>query len=178
MALVPELVVPHLRGSFGQPYIHAEVAASTQTLVGPNASHGTVALAEHQTEGRGRRGRTWVDTPGLGLSFSIVLEPPLPRERWAEITIVAARAIAAAIGDGATVKDPNDVLLHGRKVAGVLAEATDRVVLGIGVNVGAAPWPGSGAVGGERLELLVRILDRLEQGWLAWVESAESVPSP
>ena len=107
-----------------------------------------------------------------------MLEPPLPRERWPEITIVAARAIAGAIGDGAVIKDPNDVLLHGRKVAGVLAEATDRVVVGIGVNVGAAPWPGSGAVGGDRLELLVRILERLEQSWLAWVETAPLGPSP
>jgi biotin-(acetyl-CoA carboxylase) ligase len=66
------------------------------------------------------------------------------------------------------IKAPNDVLVDGLKVAGILAEATDHVVLGIGVNVGEAPWPGAGAIEGDRLELLVEILDRLERGYAAW----------
>ncbi len=92
-----------------------------------------------------------------------MLRPPPPVARWPELTLVAARAVADAIGDGATIKEPNDVLVDGRKVAGILAEAGDHVVLGIGVNVGSAPWPGAGAVERDRLELLVEILERLEQ---------------
>ena len=61
------------------------------------------------------------------------------------------------------------MLVGGRKVAGILAEASDHVVLGIGVNVGAAPWPGAGFVERDRLELLVEILDRLERGYDAWL---------
>ena len=61
------------------------------------------------------------------------------------------------------------MLVGGRKVAGVLGESSDRVVLGIGVNVGAAPWPGAGFVARDRLELLVAILDELERGYDAWV---------
>ena len=89
--------------------------------------------------------------------------------RWPELTLVAARAVAAAIGEHASIKDPNDVLVDGRKVAGILAEAAERVVLGIGVNVGSAPWPGAGFVESDRLELLVEILERLEAGYGRWL---------
>jgi len=168
MPLGPERVVPRLRGRFGHPYLHAAETASTQLMLPEDAPHGAVALAEHQTEGRGRLGRVWVDEPGTGLAFSIVLRPPPPVARWPELTVVAARAVAEAIGEEASIKPPNDVLVGGRKVAGILAEASDRVVLGIGVNVGAAPWPGAGAVERDRLELLVEILERLEQRYGDW----------
>jgi BirA family transcriptional regulator, biotin operon repressor / biotin---[acetyl-CoA-carboxylase] ligase len=169
VALVPELVLPRLRGAFGRPYLHAAAAPTTMTMPGPEAAHGTVALAEHQTAGRGRLGRIWVDEPGSGLALSVVLRPPPPVARWPELTLVAARAVCGAIGPEAAIKEPNDVLVDGRKVAGILAEATDHVVVGIGVNVGAAPWPGAGAVDRDRLELLIEILDRLELGYDAWL---------
>ena len=171
MALVPEIVLPRLRGSFGRPYLHAVEAPTTMTMPSADAAHGTVALAEHQTAGRGRLGRIWVDVPGSGLAISVVLRPPQPMARWPELTLVAAEAVAGAIGPGATIKEPNDVLLDGRKVAGVLAEATDHVVMGIGVNVGEAPWPDAGAVERDRLELLVEILDRFEGGYDDWLNS-------
>jgi BirA family biotin operon repressor/biotin-[acetyl-CoA-carboxylase] ligase len=173
MALTPELVLPRLRGSFGRPYHYATETASTQKLAPLDAAHGTVALAEHQTEGRGRMGRTWVDEPGAGLSFSVILRPPLPVARWPEITLVAAEAVVDAVGEKAEIKHPNDVLVGGRKVAGILAEASDHVVLGIGVNVGSAPWPGAGYVEADRLDLLVAILERLEQRYRSWVASLE-----
>jgi len=167
---MPEIVVSRLRGTFGRPYLHAFETPSTMGMPGPDATHGTVALAEHQTAGRGRLGRVWVDEAGSGLALSVVLRPPPPMSRWPELTLVAAEAVAGAIGRGASIKDPNDVLLDGRKVAGILAEATDHVVVGIGVNVGQAPWPGAGAVERDRLELLVDILERLERGYDAWVD--------
>jgi BirA family biotin operon repressor/biotin-[acetyl-CoA-carboxylase] ligase len=168
VALEPAVVLPRLRGRFGHEYHYARETDSTQRMLPPDAGQGAVALAEHQTEGRGRLGRVWIDEAGAGLTFSVVLRPPPPVARWPELTLVAARAVAAAIGGGATIKDPNDVLVDGRKVAGILAEASDRVVVGIGVNVGAAPWPGAGSVGRDRLELLVAILDELERGYGAW----------
>jgi BirA family transcriptional regulator, biotin operon repressor / biotin---[acetyl-CoA-carboxylase] ligase len=171
MALVPELVVPSLRGTFGHPYLHAREAPTTMAMPEPDAPHGTVALAEHQTAGRGRMGRIWVDEPRAGLALSVVLRPPPPVSRWPELTLVAAEAVAGAVGEGASIKEPNDVLLAGRKVAGILAEASDHVVLGIGVNVGEAPWPGAGFVERERLELLVDILERLELGYERWARS-------
>jgi BirA family biotin operon repressor/biotin-[acetyl-CoA-carboxylase] ligase len=172
--LAPEVVLPRLRGRFGRPYYYAAETASTQRLPPADAPHGAVALAEHQTEGRGRLGRVWVDEPGAGLSFSVVLRPSRPVPRWPELTLVAAHAVAGAIGDNATIKHPNDVLVGGLKVAGILAEAGERVVLGIGVNVGATPWPGAGAVEGDRLELLVEILERLERGYDRWAAATAS----
>jgi BirA family transcriptional regulator, biotin operon repressor / biotin---[acetyl-CoA-carboxylase] ligase len=170
MKLTPDVVLPQLRGAFGRPYYYAEETPSTQRLPPDDAPHGAVALAEHQTEGRGRLGRVWLDEPGTGLTFSIVLQPPPPVADWPALTLVAANAVAAAIGARATIKEPNDVLVDGRKVAGILAEAAEHVVIGIGVNVNAAPWPGSGAVDGDRLELLVEILEQLEAGYGRWLK--------
>jgi BirA family biotin operon repressor/biotin-[acetyl-CoA-carboxylase] ligase len=168
LALVPEIVLPRLRGSFGRTYLHAFEAPSTQSMPPQDAPHGTVAFAEHQTEGRGRLGRVWIDAPGSGLAMSLVLRPPPPVAHWPELTLVAAEAVVDAIGAGAEIKPPNDVLVGGKKVAGILAEAGEHVVLGIGVNVGTAPWEGAGFVERDRLELLIEILDRLERGYDAW----------
>jgi BirA family biotin operon repressor/biotin-[acetyl-CoA-carboxylase] ligase len=88
---------------------------------------------------------------------------------WPQLTLVAARAVADAIGPEARIKDPNDVLVGGRKVAGILAEASGRVVLGIGINVGGTTWPGAGWVERDRLELLVDVLERLERGYDDWL---------
>ena len=161
--------MPLLRGRFGQPYVYAVETPSTQRMLPAEAPEGALAVAEHQTEGRGRLGRVWVDEPGTGLTVSLVLRPPPPVARWPELTVVAAEAVAAAIGSGAAIKHPNDVLVGGRKVAGILAEAGDHVVLGIGVNVGAVPFPGAGAVDRDRVELLLVILAQLERGYDAWL---------
>ena len=165
-ALEPGLVQPALRGAYGQEYYWAAETATTQRMLPRDAGHGAVALAERQTEGRGRLGRTWVDS---GLMFSIALYPPPPVGTWPELTLVAARSVAGAIGPAARIKDPNDVMIDGRKAAGILAEAGDRVVLGIGINVGAAVWPGAAWVDRDRLDLLVDVLDRLERAYDSWL---------
>ena len=103
--------------------------------------------------------------------FSVALYPPQPVAHWPELTLVAADAVAGAVGPAATIKHPNDVLLDGRKVAGILAEAGERVVLGIGINVGEPAWPGAGFVERDRLELLVDVLERLERGYDAWASA-------
>ena len=160
------MVVPALRGGFGRDYHYAAETQTTQRMLPEGAAHGAVALAEHQSEGRGRLGRTWADS---ALMFSVLLEPPPPVADWPELTLVAARAVADAIGPEARIKDPNDVLVAGRKVAGILAEASGRVVLGIGINVGSTAWPGAGWVERDRLELLVDVLERLERGYDEWL---------
>ena len=165
MGLTPASVLPALRGSYGREYHYAEEAETTQRMLPADAAHGAVALAERQTAGRGRLGRTWVDS---GLMFSVALYPPQPVAEWPGLTLVAAEAVAGAVGPQAAIKHPNDVLLGGRKVAGILAEAAERVVLGVGINVGEAAWPGAGFVERGRLELLVDVLERLERGYERW----------
>jgi len=121
---------------FGTPFTHVAECASTQRLLGEDDPEGALAVAEHQTAGRGRLGRTWHDAPGRSLLFSLLLRPSPPMPLWPELSIVAGEAVAAAIGHGAVVSPPNDVFLNGKKVAGILAEAAQgRVVLGVGVNV-------------------------------------------
>ncbi|MCW2965741.1 MAG: biotin/acetyl-CoA-carboxylase ligase [Actinomycetia bacterium] len=171
--MTADVVLPSLRGGFGREYHHASEAPTTQRMLPEDAAHGAVALAERQTEGRGRLGRTWVDS---GLMFSVLLEPTPPVADWPELTLVAARAVADAIGPEAAIKDPNDVLIDGRKVAGILAEASERVVLGIGINVGGTAWPGAGWVERDRLELLVDVLERLERGYDGWLSRRAVTP--
>ncbi|HEY6961186.1 MAG TPA: biotin--[acetyl-CoA-carboxylase] ligase [Gaiellaceae bacterium] len=166
MFLTPDVVRPALRGAYGREYHWAEETPTTQKLLPADATHGAVALAERQTEGRGRLGRTWTDS---ALMFSVALYPPQPVARWPELTLVAAHAVRDAIGAGATIKHPNDVLVDGRKAAGILAEASGRVVVGIGINVGGSAWPGAGWVARDRLDLLVDVLERLERGYDAWL---------
>jgi BirA family biotin operon repressor/biotin-[acetyl-CoA-carboxylase] ligase len=165
MGLTPAVVLPALRGSYGREYHYSEVAETTQRMLPPDAAHGAVALAERQTAGRGRMGRTWVDS---ALMFSIALYPPQPVAHWPELTLVAAEAVAGAVGPAAAIKHPNDVLVDGRKVAGILAEAGERVVLGVGINVGKTGWAGAGFVERDRLELFVEVLERLERGYEQW----------
>jgi len=112
------------------------------------AAEGTVVIAETQTKGRGRLGRTWVSPPHRNLYLSVVLRPPIEVVAAPQIGLVAGVAVAAAVAEwapAAAIKWPNDVLVAGRKVAGILMELEadlDRirfVVLGIGVNVNTAP---------------------------------------
>ena len=179
MDLAPGRVQPLLRGAYGRDlYVHVESCPSTQRLLPADAPHGAVAVAEHQTEGRGRLGREWVDEAGAGLTFSVVLRPGRPLQEWPTLTAVAGEAAAVAVertaGVRLAVKPPNDLLLDGRKLAGILAEAQQgRIVLGIGVNVTAAPYPGAAALGPgvDRAVLLAELLLRLERAFDAWSEA-------
>src|SRR5918994_5648547 len=179
-SLDPDVVQPLLRGRFGRDYRFVERTPSTQRLL-DDAAEGAVAVAEEQTEGRGRLGRSWHARPGTSVLISVLLEPPVASERLPELTLVAgaacAEAIATVTGLTPSIKRPNDVLVDGRKVAGILAEARDgRVVLGIGINVNVAenelPTETTAAAGSlslaagrevSRAELLAELLLRLER---------------
>jgi BirA family transcriptional regulator, biotin operon repressor / biotin---[acetyl-CoA-carboxylase] ligase len=138
--LSPGSVAPLLQGRLGRPYRFVEECASTQRLLGVDEAEGTTVATDLQTEGRGRLGRKWETPPGQALLFSVLLQPRPPMALWPELSLVAGDAVAAALreqtGVAAELRQPNDVLIEGRKVAGILPEASvGRVVLGVGVNV-------------------------------------------
>jgi BirA family biotin operon repressor/biotin-[acetyl-CoA-carboxylase] ligase len=179
---VPDLTRPQLRGRLGTPYRFVPETPSTQRLLSTGDPEGATVVADHQTSGRGRLGRVWEDVPGRSLLLSVLLRPARPMPLWPELSLVAGRAVAAAIGHGAEVAPPNDVFLNGKKVAGILPEATrGRVVLGIGVNVNhtleelpaGTVKPASSlrvetGLEHDRAELLASILLELERAYDDW----------
>ena len=186
-SLSPERVEPLLTGRFGQPYIYEENCRSTQELFEGDLPEGALAVCDEQTEGRGRLGGSWSAPPGTAILGSILLRPPENRV-VSEISLVAgtavAEAIEVAISLAVQVKWPNDVMLNRRKVAGILAEASDRaVVVGIGLNVNqergqlpedtkvaAASLYTIDGITRDRAPLLASILERLEHNYDAWVD--------
>jgi BirA family biotin operon repressor/biotin-[acetyl-CoA-carboxylase] ligase len=121
----------------GRPRLHLRETDSTndraRELAASGAPHGTLVTAAAQSAGRGRQGRTWSAPPGHALLMSLVL-----REAHPLLPLAAAVAVADAVGADAAIKWPNDVLVGGRKVSGILAEGRPQegwAVLGIGVNV-------------------------------------------
>jgi BirA family biotin operon repressor/biotin-[acetyl-CoA-carboxylase] ligase len=192
-SLAPDAVRPLLRGRFGRRvYRYAELCPSTQRLLAGVEDEGAVAVAEEQSEGRGRLGRSWQAPARTSILFSLVLRPGVDPVRLPELSLVAGGAVAEAIaevtGIEPAIKFPNDVLVGGRKVAGILAEASEgRVVVGVGVNANqteeqlpadAQTPPTSLRLesGGpvDRAELLVAVLAQLERAYDAWVPTGRS----
>lgn len=183
------VVVPRLRGRFGRKYTFVTTCASTQQLLAPDSPEGAVIVADEQTEGRGRLGRHWEAPKGTSILCSVQLRPHLSAARYPELTVLGAEASAEAIAVVAdlkpTVKPPNDVLVNGRKVAGVLGEAIEnRVVLGIGINVNvpATQLPARPRIPAtsllvergapvDRVALLAELLTALERRYDAWLAS-------
>lgn len=115
-------------------------------LARAGAADGLVVGADHQTAGRGRRGRTWESRPGAALLVSVVLRPAPPLVTLAA-GVAAADACDAVAGVRTTLKWPNDVLVDGTKVGGILSELVgDTAVVGMGVNLAWAP-DGAAALG-------------------------------
>lgn len=108
---------------------------------------GAVVIADQQTHGRGRQGRSWHSEPGTGLYLSTLLKPGLPPENLALVTLMAGVATVSAIQQQATVpatlKWPNDILLNGKKLAGILCEYIPgtAVIVGIGINLNQVSFP-------------------------------------
>lgn len=192
-SLAPDAVQPLLEGRFGRIYRYAELCLSTQRLLADDDAEGTVAVAEEQSEGRGRLGRRWHAPARTGVLVSVLLRPAVDPAALPELSLVAGGAVAEAIADVTgiepAIKFPNDVLVGGRKVAGILAESSEgRVVLGIGVNVNQTGAQLPANTEGEptslrietgasvdRAQLLAAILRHLERAYDAWVTgSAES----
>lgn len=134
-------------------------------LAGEGAEHGSVVVTELQTAGRGRRGRQWNSPAGSGLYFSLILKPDIPPDRASMLTLVAALAVKGAIECVTDMKPgikwPNDVVLSGKKVCGILTEMSmqaakiDHMVVGIGINIKARKFPGE----------IARVATTLEEEW-------------
>ena len=122
-----------------------------RTMAGAWAAEGTIVVAEHQTAGRGRLGRSWVDSSGSSLTFSVVLRPRLSPDAINLLPLLVGVAVAegihAATGLRPECKWPNDILIGGRKVCGILCEGAvrdqglDFVIAGIGINVNQTSFP-------------------------------------
>lgn len=175
------------------PDLHVEVvdeAGSTNALVARRAREGApdglVVVADHQTAGRGRLDRSWETPPGTAVTFSMLLRPTAPARTWPWLPLLAGYAVdkaLQAVGLDAGVKWPNDVLVDGRKVAGILVERVDTpdgpaAVVGVGINVAQTaeqlPVPTATSLELElgrpvdRTEVLVAVLNAVREAVDAW----------
>ena len=178
--------------------VHLGSVSSTQALAFElaerGAADGTVVVADTQTAGRGRRGRAWHDEPGESLLMSVIVKPRLGVADLPKLSLAAAVAVGEAIavttGLDARLKWPNDVLVNGRKLAGILLESrivTEPIVVaGIGINLRQRAFPealagaatsvdleGGRAVGPE--ELLEAVLPAFN-GWRLRLENEGFAP--
>lgn len=122
-------------------------------LASQGMEEGSIIIAENQSSGKGRLGRHWVTFPGQGIYFSIILRPPIPPSKASGLTIVAAVALSFTLDEfqitNHEIKWPNDILINGRKAAGILSEikadpdSIDFIIVGIGINLNipAELWP-------------------------------------
>ena len=189
-------VTPHLKTStLGRRIEYLDTVDSTNRAAGElerqGAVEGTVVVADSQTSGRGRMGRRWESPAGDNLYFSVLLTPNVEPARVPQLALVAAVAVHEALAECcpniiAQIKWPNDILVGGRKVAGILCEASleadrvHRVILGVGINVNGATVSRTlrgiattlRSAGGREVSrpaLLGAVLNHLEaryEGWL------------
>lgn len=136
-------------------HVHGTVDSTNErafeAIASGTALHGDVHVAEEQTAGRGRRGASWVSAAGEGLYASVILLPPAPPLHPAALTMAAGLAVQRAVrslgADRAELKWPNDVVVAGAKLSGILVETRGldplrpHYVIGIGVNVGQTSFP-------------------------------------
>lgn len=143
----------------GKERYHFQTIDSTnikaKELAEKGCVHGTLVTADFQDAGRGRRGRTWSSEKGTGIYMSLVLRPDLEPGNASMVTLVAAVAVAKAIGNVLEedetvipfIKWPNDIVLNKKKVCGILTELTlqktkiDHMIVGIGINVSTKEFP-------------------------------------
>jgi BirA family biotin operon repressor/biotin-[acetyl-CoA-carboxylase] ligase len=187
--LVPSLIRPELgENEIGHRIVHYFRTDSTNDvalhLATQGAAHGTVVLAEEQTAGRGRLGRSWYSEKSSGIYTSIILRPPLAPAAAPVLTLLAGvatqQAVSSTTGLPVDIRWPNDLLLNGKKVCGILTEMSaelDRlhaVVLGIGLNVNHREMPPElkeiatslrmeGRKSYSRAQILVALLKELER---------------
>jgi BirA family transcriptional regulator, biotin operon repressor / biotin---[acetyl-CoA-carboxylase] ligase len=194
--LMPQLLSHRLYGTpFARRIIHYFKAESTNTigmqLGDADEPHGTIVIAEEQTAGRGRAGRSWTSEKSAGITCSILLRPAIAPAQAPLLTLVAGLAARDAVSDELDVvpdiRWPNDVLIRGRKFCGILTEMRaepDRVhfaVVGIGINVNQAKMPPpladvatslrieTGKVH-SRMDVLIRLLRHLDRYYNEFLE--------
>lgn len=188
--IIPARIAPRLRPPLQGPVRwHAATGSTNDDAIAEaraGAPEGLVIGADHQDAGRGRRGRRWVAAPGDAILVSVLLRPRVAPVDAGFLPIVVAVAVADALGPGARIKWPNDVLIGDRKVVGILCEmSADQehvawAVVGVGVNVAAAPdlddarWRAgalddAGTRGRPRADVLVDLLNALGDRYSRWI---------
>ena len=179
LAVIPDLSVELL----AQAPSSNEVASQRAR---EGAPEGLVVVADHQSAGRGRLDRTWDTPPGTAVTFSLVLRPTVPAPVWPWLPLLVGHNVAKALttlGHDAQVKWPNDVLLGGDKVAGILVERVETpagpaAIVGVGINVGMTaeelpvPTATSLAIAGpgapDRTQVLTEVLAAIREGYDMW----------
>jgi BirA family biotin operon repressor/biotin-[acetyl-CoA-carboxylase] ligase len=199
--LLPEMLEPLVRGTiFADNIHHYYRAGSTNTLAmdaaEAGAAEGSVFLAEQQTAGRGRGSNTWHSAESTGIYCSVILRPALPPADVLILTLSAGLAVQAAILqiDGRVIPDlkwPNDLLIGGKKVCGILTEMSSEatlvrhIVVGIGINVNHFEFPAelesiatslrmATAAEWSRIELCAALLKSLDREYRNLLQSAEA----
>ena len=192
-------VIPFLKTKYiGKRYVYLDAVDSTSThLAAMNpaeAVHGTVVAADRQTAGRGRMQRTWYSPPETNLYFSVLLIPDIVPAKAPQLALVTAAVLLHVLKDNFPgldphVKWPNDILLKGRKLAGILcemrveAERVRHVIIGIGINVNGKgesypPELRDSAISlrdatgkkSRRQELMAAILSEMEKRYELWLD--------
>ncbi len=194
--LMPKLLSHRLSGTpFGRKIVHYFKAGSTNAIAmelgDKGEPHGTVVIAEQQTAGRGRAGRSWLSEKSAGITCSVLLRPPIAPAQARLLTIVAGLAARDAAAEELDrvpdIRWPNDLLVDGKKLCGILTEMhaePDRVcfaVVGIGMNVNQSKMPPAiadiatslrietGKVH-SRIEILIRLLRHLDRYYNEFLE--------
>lgn len=174
--------VEFVRQSWRQPVSYFATLDSTMLeaarLAEAGCAHGTVVIADEQTAGQGRHGRRWHSEPGAGLYASIVLRPDLRPDSLPVLTLALGLAAADAIADTSGLKCdlrwPNDVMLEGRKLAGILVQLLDSVAIaGIGINVNHVAFPKEIAAEATSLRIVSNRLYSREQLLVTLLEAVE-----
>jgi BirA family biotin operon repressor/biotin-[acetyl-CoA-carboxylase] ligase len=202
LVTIPDILVPSLVRAelgdhpIGRNIVHYFRTDSTNAvalrLAADGAEHGTVVVAEEQTAGRGRLGRTWFSEKSTGIYTSIILRPPLAPAAAPVLTLMAGlaaqRAVSSVTGLAVDIRWPNDLLVNGKKVCGILTEMSaevDRlhtVVLGIGINVNHSLMPADleniatslrmeAHRGISRVQVLVALLREIERHYQLLLKS-------
>ncbi len=141
----------------GRRVVYFRETDSTNTqakrLAEEGAPEGTLVAADMQTAGKGRRGRSWQQSPGMMISMTFIIKPGFAPDKASMLTLLAAHSVAGAIEDvtglPAKIKWPNDIVIHGKKTVGILTEMSlsveqdsiHYVVVGIGINVNITSFP-------------------------------------
>ncbi len=167
---------------------------TAKLLAEEDAPAGTLVVAESQTAGRGRRGRGWVSPPGHNLYFTLLLRPQINPDKASMLTLVMALAVKEGMEEAcnvqAGIKWPNDIVLNGRKVTGILTEMSlqgeyiQHVVIGVGINVKKQEFAPELAEKATSLEaelgrsisralLLERVMERFEEDYALFMEKQD-----
>jgi len=140
---------------FGREIYYRDIIPSTnifaKTLLQNGTGEGAVVITDNQTDGHGRSNRKWYSEPLKNLTFSVIVQPTIAPERLGGVSLYAGLSVAEAIEEVASLRPickwPNDILLNGKKVSGILSEAVFEynqlkgVVIGVGINVNQRAFP-------------------------------------